>query len=297
MNIQKPHFWYNKSQRNGVFLLLFSILFVQMSYLSVAKRSEGDIALSLSDIALLEGQIDSLKQIKRNSRVPKAIAFNPNYLTDYRASVLGLSTSEIDRLLKYRSAGLFINSIAKFQEVTGVSDRLLALLTPQFKFPTWVQANANRTHKYAAVKRVEKNLRIKDLKAKKNINTATEQELEMLDGVDFLLAKRIISYRERLQGFTYEGQLLEVWKLHPNMAAKIWKFFQIATKPKINKVNINVASFKEVLAIPYIDFQLCQKMFDFRDEVAELQSIEELKNIEGFPLNKYDRIVLYLEVQ
>ena len=297
MNIQKPHFWYDKSQRNGVFLLLFTILFVQLAYLSVAKSSCDDCALSLSEIALLEGQIDSLKQIRGKNRLSKAITFNPNYLTDYRASVLGLSMSEIDLLFLHRTAGLFINSMVQFQEVTGVSDSLLAVLTPQFKFPTWVQSNTHSTVRYSSVKKMEKNEKLKDFIAVKNINTATQQDLERVNGVNFLLAKRIISYRERLQGFTYEEQLLEVWKLHPNMAIKIWNFFRISEKPKIKKVNINVASFKDVLAIPYIDYQLCQKMFDFRDEVAELQSIEELKNIEGFPLDKYDRIVLYLEAK
>lgn len=297
MNLQKPHFWYNKSQRNGVFLLLFSIVVVQVVYLSVATHSLDDSSRSLTEIALLERQIDSLKQIERKSRVPKVITFNPNYLTDYKASALGLSSTEIDRLLLYRMKGLFVNSMSQFQEVTKVSDSLLAVLTPQFKFPAWVQSNTHTAVKYGAGKKVKKNERLKDFIEIKNINTATERDLEMVDGVNFLLAKRIISYRERLQGFTYEGQLLEVWNLHPNMANRIWAFFQITDQPKIKKININVASFKEVLAIPYVDFKLCQKMFDYRDEVAELQSVEELKNIEGFPLDKYDRIVLYLEVQ
>ena len=44
----------------------------------------------------------------------------------------------------------------------------------------------------------------------------------------------------------------------------------------------------------YIDYNLCKKIFELRDEIAELQSLEELKNIEGFPLDKFDRIILYL---
>jgi len=60
---------------------------------------------------------------------------------------------------------------------------------------------------------------------------------------------------------------------------------------------VNTASFKELLSIPYINYDLCKKIFQFKDEVAELQSIEELKNIEGFPEDKYDRIVLYLEAK
>ena len=65
-------------------------------------------------------------------------------------------------------------------------------------------------------------------------------------------------------------------------------------KEEIIKLNVNTATFKEVLKIPGIDYELCKKIFEFRDEVAELQDISELKNIEGFPLEKYDRIVVYL---
>ena len=70
--------------------------------------------------------------------------------------------------------------------------------------------------------------------------------------------------------------------------------FSVETTPKILKINVNTASFKEVLKNPYIDYDLCVKIFEYRDEVAELQDISELKNIEGFPIDKYDRIVVYL---
>ena len=39
---------------------------------------------------------------------------------------------------------------------------------------------------------------------------------------------------------------------------------------------------------------ICKKILNYRDEVAELQDISELKNIKDFPLELYDRIVLYL---
>ena len=70
--------------------------------------------------------------------------------------------------------------------------------------------------------------------------------------------------------------------------------FKIFEKPVIKKINMNTVSFKELLKNPYIDYDLCVKIFNYRDEVAELQDISELKNIKDFPLDKYGRIVLYL---
>ncbi|CAM1347667.1 ComEA family DNA-binding protein [Tenacibaculum insulae] len=69
------------------------------------------------------------------------------------------------------------------------------------------------------------------------------------------------------------------------------------SKEKIIRLNINTATFKEVLKIPYIDYDLCKKIFEYRDEVAELQDISEIKNIVDFPMDKYDRIVLYLKAE
>ena len=78
------------------------------------------------------------------------------------------------------------------------------------------------------------------------------------------------------------------------VASQTLKVFSITEKPIIEKINVNTASFREVLSIPYIDYELCVKIFDYRDEVAELQSISELKNIKDLTLEKYNRIVLYL---
>ncbi len=78
------------------------------------------------------------------------------------------------------------------------------------------------------------------------------------------------------------------------MANKVLDVFKVIEKPIVKKVNINTIEFKELLKNPYIDYELCKKIFNYRDEVAELQNISELKNIKGFPVDKYDRIVLYL---
>ena len=78
------------------------------------------------------------------------------------------------------------------------------------------------------------------------------------------------------------------------VVGKLLLVFKVVKLPKIQKSNVNTASFRELLKNPYIDYELCKKIFDYKDEVAELQDVSELKNIIGFPLELYDRIVLYL---
>ena len=93
-----------------------------------------------------QAQIDSLKARISAQDSVKIYPFNPNYITDYRGYVLGLTVAELDRLAAYRSEGKFINSAVEFQQVTLISDSLLMALTPYFKFPDWVgkQCDKNR---------------------------------------------------------------------------------------------------------------------------------------------------------
>jgi DNA uptake protein ComE-like DNA-binding protein len=95
----------------------------------------------------------------------------------------------------------------------------------------------------------------------------------------------------------FNDQLADVYGLKPEVAERILLKYTVLEKPTIKKVNVNIATFKEVLHLPYIDYELTKRIFNYRDEVAEIQSLEELKNIEGFPLDLFDRIAVYLDAK
>lgn len=54
-----------------------------------------------------------------------------------------MSTQEIDRLLAFRKENKYVNSAEEFQQVTKVSDSLLKIISPFFKFPDWIQKKNN----------------------------------------------------------------------------------------------------------------------------------------------------------
>lgn len=292
----KSHFLYTKQQRNGILLLLCSIISIQVVYhLSDFQNDVVGRAIN-DDLGSFQKQIDSLKRVALVQSKPKMYPFNPNFLSDYKGYQLGLSVEEMDQLHEFRKQGKFVNSALEFQKITKVSDSLLKAISVHFKFPEWLQkkldkkAKSKRTFNHE-IARNEKLLSTSD------INLATVTDFLVVEGVDESIAERIINYRKKLRGFMFVDQVHEVWGLDSAVADKIVRVFSIETVPKIEKININSASFKEVLKIPYIHYDLCVKIFDYRDEVAELQSISELKKIEDFPLDKYDRIVVYLLAQ
>lgn len=296
MKIFKSHFWYNKNQRNGIFVLGIIILMLQVLIFTNVFSQDKVIETYSPEILAFQQQIDSLRLIQIKNRKPKIYPFNPNYITDYKGEQLGMSLEEIDRLLIFRKSNRFINSKKEFQNITKVSDSLLNTIAPYFKFPDWVtkrnqQKNTGRNTTYS---KTDKSRFPKYKISTTNINKATAEDFKTINGIGSAFSERIIKYRSKLKGFSFDDQLYEIWGLEKEVADRVLSVFKIETKPVIKKENVNTLEFKELLKNPYIDYKLCKMIFEYRDEVAELQDIAELKNIKDFPLELYGRIVLYL---
>jgi DNA uptake protein ComE-like DNA-binding protein len=271
------------------------ILLLQGFIFSDVFSSDEIINTDNPEILAFQSQIDSLKAVEIENRKPKIYPFNPNYITDYKGQQLGMSLLEIDRLLTFRKTNKFINSQGEFQQVTKVSDSLLSAIAPYFKFPDWVVNQNQNNSGFTKQSRYKKSVIASAVKrSSTDINKASAADFKTISGIGVAFSERIIQYRSKLQGFTFENQLYEVWGLDKKVADKVLSIFKIVDKPVIKKVNVNTVTFKQLLKNPYIDYELCKKIFNYRDEVAELQHILELKNIKDFPLDKYDRIVLYL---
>jgi DNA uptake protein ComE-like DNA-binding protein len=281
---------FNARQRKGILILLFIVIVLQLIFFLIDFTAPKEFA-EIEKEQYFQRKIDSLKALSVDKKVFKTYSFNPNYITDFKGYQLGMSTNEIDRLLSYRAKGKFVNSANEFQQITKISDSLLQELKPLFKFPDWI-VNQKKERLDSEKKNSNKfNVSIID------INKATEEDLKSVNGIGEELAKRIIQYRNKLGGFTYNYQLYEVWNLDRIVADKVLNLYGVIDQPEIKKININTAAFKEVLSIVYIDYELCKKIFNHKKEIAEYQSLEELKKIEGFPLDKYELIILYLTVK
>ncbi|SFN76358.1 hypothetical protein SAMN05421741_11072 [Paenimyroides ummariense] len=131
MKTQLPYF--SNKQRRALVVFVVIIVLLQVVILVVKNKSfDAEIADYKIDTKT-QSQIDSLKQLafKKYDLQP----FNPNFITDYKGFKLGMTTAEIDKLLKFRSTGKYVNSTAEFQQVTGVSKETLDKISPYFKFP------------------------------------------------------------------------------------------------------------------------------------------------------------------
>ncbi len=285
----KSHFVFFKEQRNGIFLLLILIIVFQCIYFFTDFTSE-DIPTNNPEISKFIKKVDSLKLLELEARKPKRYPFNPNFITDYKGATLGMTTKEIDRLLLYRNKGQWVNSSRQFQEVTKVSDSLLAVMSPFFKFPKRIIYDKPKTYaKYAGTNR------LLSYAQKQDLNSATALQLQKVKGVGKVFSNRIIKYRNKLKGgFIADVQLLDVYGLSPETILKIKEQFTVKTPGTVNKINLNTATIDDLVTIPNIDYDLAHNIIEFRHLVEGFKTINELTKVKDFPVNKIEIIKLYL---
>lgn len=290
-------FSFTKQERSGVFYLLLIIILLQLGYFLLKTLPSIGVDQNFVLDGDTQAQIDTLKARISTKDSLKIYPFNPNYITDYRGYLLGLSVAELDRLKAYRTDGKFINSAAEFKQITQISDSLLNTLSPFFKFPDWAVKTGmdHKPTKKQETGQERKGTDTKDL-PKSDLNLATSEDLKGINGIGDVLSERIIKFRDRLGGFLVGDQLYDVYGLEPVVVTRALERFEVVTSPKVEKININEASVAELRQLIYISQNLALNIVAYRQRNGSIDSFDELREIEDFPVEKIERIRLYLSL-
>lgn len=276
-----------KKQRLGVLFLALIVILIQILIFFV--HFEKKSSFSVEEFASFEKKIDSFKTISEEKI--KIYPFNPNFLSDYKAYHLGLSDEEFKKLELFRAEGKFINSAKDFQKITHISDSLLKEISPYFKFPEWVNQKKNINFEENSAKK-QPNSAKKIVKF--DLNLATKEDFIKINGIGEKLSQNIINYRTKIQGFSFESQLNEVFGLKEDVILKILQEFEIKSPPNIEKININQASYYELSQIVYLKKEGALKIISYRTNVVKIKHLDELLSLEGFDEEKLKFLKLYL---
>lgn len=281
MKMQLPYF--SNKQRRALVVFVVIIVLLQFVILIAKSKSFTNATADYKVDVATQLQIDSLKQLvlKKYEMQP----FNPNFINDYKGFKLGMTTAQIDKLLKYRATGKYINSAAEFQQVTGVSTELLDKISPYFKFPEWTQNKKSNTYIENSAPVVLKNI---------DLNKATVEDLVAIKGIGDYYANAIINEREKLGGFVSIHQIDFIKGLRPEAVKILKQNTSIKVAATIIKVNVNTASKEDLAKIPYITSYLAREIVVYRSKQENPLKIEDLEKINNFPLDKLKIIRLYL---
>lgn len=291
---------FTSAQRKGIFALITLIIITQIGWLIYRNYM---FAYSIGNPGEREwlahqAELDALKT-KTDSASHKIYPFNPNFISDYKAYTLGLTPAEADKIKAFRKQGKWINSAADFKAVTGVSDSLLAVLSPYFKFPDWVNnktALAVSNKEYTNTANKEKVFSTKTTaKTKADINTATQEQLEAAYGIGPAFASKIIKRRNDLGAFVSMEQMGDFADFSPEAVADLKKRFTVIGTPSVVHININTASLGQLARFPYSNRDIAKAIVTQRSMSGKIGNFDEFVKINPEILGKLKNIDLYLE--
>ena len=288
------YFKFTKEQRTGIFFLFLIIVILQLVYFFVDFSTVSKEYPEKQKWLSLQSEMDSLKMDVKNSK-PKIYLFNPNFISDYKGYKLGMSVQEIDRLLAFRKENKYVNSAKEFQNVTRVSDSLLNVMAPYFKFPDWVN-NKKQNAKFKEYTSYQNQAFAKKEKIVFiDINEATKEDLVKIYGIGDAISSRILKQKELLGGFVSMEQMKEVWGLSPEVIENLNAHFKVLALPRFKKIEINNVSLKELSQFHYFRYSLAKEIVTYRSMNGNIKNVEDLTKIKGFPVDKANLIGLYLD--
>lgn len=293
-------------QRKGLLALCGLIVLVQAAWFFISRKDAAKPITSEEEkewIAL-QPKLDALKAKADSAGVYKIYPFNPNYITDYKGYALGMSVAQIDKLKTFRSQNKWVNSADDFQKVTGVSDSLLAVISPYFKFPDWVtKKQSGKNEKQFANKYPDKETYYKDRDNKKpasvvkqlDINDALEEDLIAVRGIGPAFAKKLLRRRADLGAFVSMEQMEEFKEFSPDAVAGLKTAFKVGQNPSVNTINVNTASLQQLTRFPYFNREIAKAIITQRSMKGKIGNIDELSKINDIFVLKSKIISLYLE--
>ncbi|MGD2004955.1 MAG: helix-hairpin-helix domain-containing protein [Flavobacteriaceae bacterium] len=257
-------------------LALIFILLISVFYIRQQIKEQPDAILNEEALLASQKLWDSL-QLVRFQQQAKISPLNFNYLSEYQAYTLGIPIAAYDLLQSHKAKGGFVSSLKEFQQITNLSDSMVQELKPYFRKTT--------SKKQGNKKRISL--------IRKDLNQATQKELEKIYGIGAVLAARIIKYRAFLGGFSLLDQCNEVYGLEPSVVEALSQQFEIASPPTFKKRAINKANLDELQKTPYISRASAKKIIAFRTAEGTI-SVDDLTKVLDDSLNKIERIKLYL---
>ena len=291
--MDKNYFQFSKGQQKGILGFFFLVIVIQWGFFWVEVTPDVKEDSGEQKWLSLNREIKALEKKQKEFTVGM-YPFNPNFISDYKGYKLGMSVEEIDRLLVFRKQNKYVNSAREFQNVTGVSDSLLATMAPYFKFPDWVK-NKRESKSIVFSSANSEHFSKKEKIVVKDINEATQEDLVKIYGIGEVLSIRILKFKESLGGFVSMEQMKDVWGLTPDVIERLKVHFKVGVVPNFKKLDINNASVKQLAQFPYFRYHLAREIVIYRSMNGDIKNTADLLKIKGMPIENANIIALYLD--
>lgn len=262
----------------------------------IALRKRGNTFYQAEDVLKIYGMDTAWFEINRDSLIipnskksksipeykqPVYFAFDPNVVTVYQMQQLGFPDWLATRIEKFRQKGGRFKTAADLQKIYGFPSELFD------KVEKYIQIETQELEPEKPKEAVRLSI---------NLNTADTTELMAVNGIGRTFAKRILAYRAKLGGFYSVSQLTEVYGLSADKLEAFNADFQI-DKNQIQQLNLNQATFKELVAHPYLEYEQVKQIVNYREALGKFDDVGQLIKLQHFTQKDLERLKYYLQVE
>lgn len=313
-NVVKDYFAFTAKERNGLITMLFiaAAIFFAFRYYPV-KRSPVSKTAFQQELVKLKITADSShsnKDYQRNENFAdytrpkndeysgnskgKLFDFDPNTLDTNGWKRLGIREKTIHTIQNFLAKGFKFRHPEDIKKVYGLSPKDTEKLIPYIHIAqeeTFINGSFSNRDKitYSTVAGEPKKTRII------NINTADTSAFIALPGIGNKLAARIVSFRQKLGGFSSVAQLGETYGIPDSTYQKIKKYLQ-CDNPALKTININTADVNELRTHPYLRWNIANAIINYRQQHGNYKTVDDLRKIDIITDDLYNKIAPYLVI-
>ena len=312
-NVAKNYLTFTKKERTGIllFFVLMVAVFLVSRYYPVATPPINKDAFQ-QELADLKISVDSSRKDSRfvNEDYPsdysrpkydesgnvfrgELFAFDPNTLDANGWKRLGVREKTITIIHNFLAKGYQFRQPADLAKIYGLKKEEAERLIPYVRIPGKENAT-NRPFVASDNTPMARDEPRKPASAKViEINSGDTAAFISLPGIGSKLAARIVSFREKLGGFSSVNQLAETYGIADSTFQLIKPLLQ-CNAAVVKRFNINTAEASELRIHPYLKWNIANAIVNYRKQHGNYKSVEDLKQIDIITPDIFARIAPYL---
>ncbi len=302
----RDFFGFSRTEVNGTLILMSLIillLFTPYLYRQILRSnpytSSEDERLLDSLVFLINANFErfNTEELSEN----EYFDFDPNTVSIEEMVSLGIPRFLAGRINNYRSRGGKFFKRPDLLKIYDFPDSLYQRLFPYILLPEKKNETVkssqfiNRDSSGETVDKVESNETKKMEVALIDINAADSTLFKSLRGIGSSYARRIISYRKLLGGYHSIDQLKEVYGMTDSLFQNIQPYLQLNDTSTMKKLPINIATFKELLAHPYIGYEQTKEIFNIKSKSGKFRKAEDMFRLSLMDSAMIKKLLPYLD--
>ncbi len=286
-------FGFSRAETNGFLILLPLMILVLFSQPVYRFLSPPPVTRSSVEQARLDSLIahwDFNPPSENTTDGGPLFPFNPNTATEEELKSLGFPSTLSRRVINYRTKGGIFNDPDDLMKIYGMDSSLFTALIPYINIPKQLKSTKNGGN-IRSIKKTPKDPVLIDL------NLADTAQFITVYGIGPVLAKRIVSYREKLGGFLDIGQLKNVYGLDSTVVKTVATRFFVDPDFVPNQLDINKSTERQLADHPYIKYKLAKTIVAYRFQHGSFKEIDDLLKIDLINEQVFENIRPYLKVE